>query len=151
MSVPSPTGEVCLEGYMIEGESILFFDSRLWVCLFIRKDEQGCFMARHVFGAEPSPPEFLNFMIYHYDGLRFLRVSEEDIPELRERRFKTAQRKVRKERQSGGAGRSLEIYKDVLKSDRTGKRGERRRAVREDEKILYRNKQLRKKMKKRGK
>ena len=41
-------------------KATIFFEKRFWVETFERIDKEEYTVARHIFGAEPSDPEFMN-------------------------------------------------------------------------------------------
>ena len=63
---------------MVTGEFLLYFENPFWVGLFLRSDESGAFAARHIFNGEPSYPEIQEFLLYEYESLVFLKISDSE-------------------------------------------------------------------------
>lgn len=49
----------------------VLFEEPFWVAIAERTDTAGYAVARHVFGAEPAPPEIYKFCLRHYAALDF--------------------------------------------------------------------------------
>ncbi|KPL70743.1 hypothetical protein ADM99_15400 [Leptolinea tardivitalis] len=57
----------------MEGKLTVYFDPPYWVGIF-EKTENGLYQtAKHVFGAEPSEPELLKFVLEKYPSVAFSR------------------------------------------------------------------------------
>jgi hypothetical protein len=52
-------------------KATIFFDKRYWVGTFERTDKEGYAVAKHIFGAEPADPEVYEFVLNHYQELKF--------------------------------------------------------------------------------
>jgi hypothetical protein len=48
----------------------VYFEDPFWVGILESEDEGGFVAAQHVFGAEPSNPELLDFMLYRFADMR---------------------------------------------------------------------------------
>lgn len=77
-------------------KATIFFDKRYWVGTFERTDRQGYAIARHIFGAEPSDPEVYEFVLAHYQELKFGEPKEFTL-EIKRMNPKRVQREVRRE------------------------------------------------------
>jgi hypothetical protein len=49
----------------------VLFEQAWWVGIFERNDPAGYAVARKVFGGEPTDPELYEFVLNHYDELKF--------------------------------------------------------------------------------
>lgn len=74
----------------------IFFEKRLWVATFERTDKEGYAVARHIFGKEPTDPEVYEFVLNHYEELRFGPLKEFHL-EIKRMNPKRVQREVRRE------------------------------------------------------
>ncbi len=133
---------------MVTGEFVLYFDSPFWVGLFMRCDDSGSYVARHVFGSEPSYPEVQNFLKNDYDSLVFLKISNSEMDEMILKQNRLSHRQVRKSRSE--IPKSLQIYKDTLTADKNVRRSVSRKESRERAEELYLLKREKAKLKKKG-
>ncbi len=77
-------------------KATIFFDKRFWVGTFERTDKEGYAVARHIFGAEPADSEIQEFVLHHWQELKFGEAKEITI-QIRRMNPKRVQREVRKE------------------------------------------------------
>ncbi len=77
-------------------QATIFFDKRYWVGTFERTDQEGYAVARHIFGGEPTDPEVYEFVLTHYQKLRFGEPKEFTL-EIKRMNPKRVQREVRRE------------------------------------------------------
>jgi hypothetical protein len=77
-------------------KATIFFDQRYWVGTFERTDKEGYAIARHIFGGEPTDPEIYEFVLAHYQELKFGEPKEFTL-EIKRMNPKRVQREVRKE------------------------------------------------------
>lgn len=77
-------------------KATIFYDKRFWVGTFERIDKEGYAVARHIFGAEPSDPEVHEFVLNHYQNLKFGAAKEITI-QIQRMNPKRVQREVRRE------------------------------------------------------
>lgn len=77
-------------------QATIFFDKRYWVGTFERTDKEGYSVARHIFGGEPTDPEVYEFVLTHYQELKFGEPKEFTL-EIKRMNPKRVQREVRKE------------------------------------------------------
>lgn len=57
-------------------QATIFFDKRYWVGTFERADKEGYAVAKHIFGGEPTDPEVYEFVLTHYQKLKFGELKE---------------------------------------------------------------------------
>jgi hypothetical protein len=79
-------------------KATIFFDRRYWVGTFERVDKEGYSVARHIFGKEPTDPEVYEFVLAHYQELKFGEPREFTL-EIKRMNPKRVQREVRREMQ----------------------------------------------------
>lgn len=77
-------------------KATIFFEKCFWVGTFERTDKEGYAVARHIFGAEPSDPEIHEFVLTHYQELKFGELKDFTI-QIQRMNPKRVQREVRKE------------------------------------------------------
>lgn len=81
---------------MIHIKAAVFFDKQYWVAVFERTDKKGYALARHIFGAEPTDTEVYEFVLTHYQRLKFGEPKEFTL-EIKRMNPKRVQREVRRE------------------------------------------------------
>lgn len=77
-------------------QATIFFEKRFWVGTFERTDKAGYAVARHIFGGEPSDPEIFQFVLDHYQDLKFGQAKNIQI-HIQRMNPKRVQREVRRE------------------------------------------------------
>jgi hypothetical protein len=77
-------------------KATIFFDKRFWLGTFERTDKEGYSVARHIFGAEPSDNEVYEFVLHHFNELKFGSAKEITI-EIKRMNPKRVQREVKRE------------------------------------------------------
>ncbi len=95
----------------------VFLDTSLWVALFEKNDESGLEVARQVFGKEPTDPELYEYILGHYQELKFSLPYDFKLVIKRvnpQRRM----REVKKEMQKSRASAPKETYaQEVLREE----------------------------------
>jgi hypothetical protein len=56
---------------MLTIKATILIEGSFWVGLFERTDKKGYSVARKIFGGEPSDAELYEFILNHYDELKF--------------------------------------------------------------------------------
>lgn len=77
-------------------KATIFFEKRFWVGTFERTDKEGYAVARHIFGGEPSDSEVHEFVLNHYQELKFGQAKDIHI-QIQRMNPKRLSREVRKE------------------------------------------------------
>ena len=77
-------------------KATIFLDGSFWVGLFERTDKKGYSAARKIFGGEPSDAEVYEFILNHYDELKFGAAQEFELV-IKRMNPKRLQREVRRE------------------------------------------------------
>lgn len=77
-------------------KATIFFEKQFWIGAFERTDKEGYAVARHIFGAEPSDPEIYEFILKHYQELKFGEAKEISV-QIQRMNPKRVQREVRRE------------------------------------------------------
>lgn len=81
---------------MVHIQATIFLDKRYWVGTFERTDKEGYAVARHIFGGEPTDSEVYEFVLTHYQELKFGEPKEFTF-EIKHMNPKRLQREVRRE------------------------------------------------------
>lgn len=76
----------------------VFLEDAFWIGLFERNDDEGYAVSRQIFGGEPTDAELYNFVLKHYDQLKFTQPHDFKLV-IKRKKFKRMQRDVRKEMQ----------------------------------------------------
>ena len=115
----------------------IYFDGQFW-CALIEQCRNGKnFAGRFVFGAEPSNPEILNWMIYSFSEVPLLPV---------EGRTKIRFKKLAKaEKNNGGIPKSLKAFSEAQKEYAEERKKQNRKQKKLEEKEKYLLKQKKKK------
>lgn len=82
--------------FMIIIKVTIFLDGPYWVGTFERMDKKGYSIARNIFGAEPSDAEVHEFVLNHYQELKFGAPQEFKLV-IKRMNPKRAQREARRE------------------------------------------------------
>ncbi|MFZ5967265.1 MAG: YjdF family protein [Bacillota bacterium] len=129
----------------------VYFDDPFWVGVFERIENGFLETCRVVFGAEPKDYEVYDFILNHYDQLKFSRplaVKEESSKKINPKRL---QRKIKKVLQDQGvstkAQDAIRLEREANKLERKVKSKEKKDAEKE---MKFAMKQEKKKQKKKG-
>lgn len=61
----------------------IYFDGQFWCALIERHLQDKCFVGRHVFGAEPSNPKLLEWMLNDFSQVKLFPVNQTEFPKIR--------------------------------------------------------------------
>jgi hypothetical protein len=81
---------------MVTIKATILFEQRFWVGTFERTDKEGYAVARHIFGGEPSDAEVYEFVLNHYQDLKFGEAKEIEL-QIKRMNPKRVQREIRRE------------------------------------------------------
>lgn len=135
-------------------KAIIFFEKRYWVGTFERTDKEGYAVARHIFGAEPSDAEVHEFVLNHYQELKFGGLKDVTI-QIHRKNPKRVQREVRREMEKlKETARPSTLAQDYIREELEKKKKEKK-SLSSAEKLARKEKQFelkqeKKKEKKRG-
>ncbi len=79
----------------MECKFTVFFDPPFWVGIVEIIENNQCRAARHVFGAEPTEPDLLNFAMHQYSRLKFSRSAEINTHDRPTVNYKRQMREIR--------------------------------------------------------
>ena len=128
----------------------VYFEEPFWVGVFERVEDGKLSACKVTFGAEPKDAEVYDFVLRHYDGLRFSPAVEAHVKEDK-RNPKRLQRDVKKQLQNCAAGtkaqQALKLQHEQNKKERKVKSRAEKLAQQER---MFALKQQKKKQKHRG-
>ena len=87
----------------IIGALTVYFDSPFWVGVFERIEDGKLSVCKVTFGAEPKDCEVWEFVLRHYDKLKFSPAIETDVKKIADNP-KRRQRSIKKQLQNVGIG-----------------------------------------------
>ncbi|MGN1370326.1 MAG: YjdF family protein [Aristaeellaceae bacterium] len=129
---------------------IVFFEDPFWVGVFERIEEHRLYVSKVTFGAEPKDSEVHEFILKHYDDLRFS-PAVETVVEGARLNPKRMQREVRRQVLNNGIGtksqQALKLQHEQNKQERKVKGREEKLARAER---MFELKQQKKREKHRG-
>ena len=119
----------------------IYFDGQFWCALIEQCRDGKNYAGRFVFGAEPSNPQFLNWMIYDFANVPLLPVEGR-----RKIRFKKLAKSEGKSK-TGGIPKSLLAFSKAQKEYAQERKAQKRKQKKLEEKEKYLVKHERKKRK----
>ena len=99
----------------------VLFDAPFWVGIFERVEGGELAVAKVTFGAEPSDPEVLDFVLGHFCDLKFsppVAAEAHRVAESPKRRQRAARRQVRESGIGTRSQRALQAQFEAAKSER---------------------------------
>jgi hypothetical protein len=126
----------------------IFFEDPFWVGILEENYNGINYMGKHIFGAEPSNSELLQFYIYEFENINKLNIGEIDM-ETKRMNFKKSMNKSKKAQNKIGVGtKSQNLFKKAFEETMKRKKKEKKidEIINKEEKYI---KELRKKLKRR--
>lgn len=103
------------------GKLTVFFEDPFWVGVFERVSAGKLSACKITFGAEPKDSEVLEFILNHYDGLKFSPAVETVVKQIAENP-KRRQRDARRQLEDSGVGtksqQALQMQREEMKTER---------------------------------
>lgn len=128
----------------------VFFEEPFWIGVFERIEDGKLSVCKVTFGAEPKDYEIYDFILRHYDQLRFSPAVETAVRKAKKNQ-KRMRRDVKKQLEKNGIGtksqQALKLQQEQSKTERKSKNRQQKEAEAER---LFRLKQQKKKEKHRG-
>lgn len=135
-------------------KATVLLENSFWVGLFERNDSEGYAVARKIFGGEPTDPELYEFVLNHFDELKFTEPREFKLV-IKRKNPKRVQREVRHEMEKAKKGlpsttHAQEVLRLELEKNKKLKKvtSKAEKEARQEER--FRQKQEKKKKKQRG-
>lgn len=128
----------------------VLFDAPFWVGIFERVEGGELAVAKVTFGAEPSDPEVLDFVLGHFCDLKFsppVAAEANRVAESPKRRQRAARRQVRESGIGTRSQRALQAQFEAAKSERKREGKELREA---EERRKFDLRQAKRREKRRG-
>ncbi len=116
------------------GKLTVFFEGPFWVGVFERVSAGKLSVCKVTFGAEPRDQEVWDFILRHYDGLKFGPAMEAE-GKKRADHPKRRQRNVKRQLQASGVGtrsqQALQMRREEMKAQKKQASKERHKAERQ--------------------
>jgi hypothetical protein len=113
------------------GKLTVFFEDPFWVGVFEHVTDGKLSVCKITFGAEPKDSEIWEFILRHYDELKFSPAVETDVRQTADNP-KRRQRNAKKELKSSGIGtksqQALQMQREAMKTERDHINKEQREA-----------------------
>ena len=133
-----------------EGKLTVFFDDPFWTGVFERISDGRLSVCKVTFGAEPKDQEVLEFILKHYNELKFSPAVEIELKQTADNP-KRRQREAGKQMETVGIGtkarQALQMQREEMK---TGRRQISKEKLEEEKQRQYELKQQKKKEKQKG-
>ncbi len=120
----------------------VYFDGQFWCALIERHLQNQCFVGRHVFGAEPSNPKFLEWMLNEFSHVKLFPVNQTELPKIRLKKIAGKNRTDSKNQ----IPKSLKAFSAVQKEFLAQKKSVRRKQKRQKKEELWKKKHEAKKL-----
>jgi len=128
----------------------VFFEDPFWVGILEENYDDKNYMGRHVFGAEPSNSELLQFYIYEFDKMEKIKIGEANI-ETKKLSFKKSLNKSKKIQNKKITGtQSQTMFQKAFEEIMNAKKKEQKIEEIMNKEEKYKKKQEKKLEKKRG-
>lgn len=132
----------------------VLLENSFWVGLFERNDNEGYAVARKIFGGEPTDAELYEFVLTHFDELKFTEPQEFKLV-IKRKNPKRVQREVRYEMEKAKKGLpsvtlAQEVLRLELEKNKKLKKVTSRTEKEARQEERFRQKQEKKKKKQRG-
>jgi len=104
----------------------IFFEDPFWIGILEENYDGINYMGRHIFGAEPSNSELLQFYIYEFENIKKLKIKKTEI-KTKKLNFKKSISKSRKAQNKIGVGtKSQNLFKKAFEETMDIKKRERK-------------------------
>ncbi len=137
---------------VIKGSLTIMFEAPFWIGLYERWDEGNYEVCKITFGSEPKDYEVYNFLLKHWNSLKFSPPIKSEVGEERKINPKRMQREINNQLKNKGMGtkaqQALKLQHEQTKIERKTQSREQREAEMERQ---YALRQKKRKAKHRGK
>ena len=115
----------------VSGQLTVYFENPFWIGVFERVYDGKLSVCKVIFGAEPKDPDILEFVLKHYNELKFSPAVKTE-QKRKADNPKRRQREARKQLQNAGIGtrsqQALQMQREEMKTERKQKSKELRDA-----------------------
>ena len=135
---------------MDKTEFTVFFEEPFWIGVFERVENGKLSASKVTFGAEPKDSEIWEFILKHYDELKFSPAVEVNVKQKDDnpkRRLRNAAKQMRHTGIGTKSQRALQLQREAIKTERMRQSREQREA---EKQRLFDLKQQKRKEKHRG-
>jgi hypothetical protein len=135
---------------MVTSIFTIFFEDPFWIGILEENYDEKNYMGRHIFGAEPSNPELIQFYLYEFDKIKRIKIGESKI-ETRTMSFKKSLNKSKKTQNKKGVGtKSQNLFQKAFEETMKIKKKTSKAEERLDKEEKYIKKQEKKLEKRKG-
>jgi len=128
----------------------IFFEDPFWVGILEENYNGINYMGKHIFGAEPSNSELLQFYIYEFNKIGKVKIGETEI-KTKKMSFKKSLNKSKKVQNKSGVGtKSQNLFQKAFEETMAIKKNEKKGEEILDKEEKYRKKQEKKLEKRKG-
>jgi len=128
----------------------VFFEDPFWVGVLEENYNENIYMGKHIFGAEPSNSELLQFYIYEFDKIKKIKIGESEV-KTKKMSFKKSLTKSKKTQNRVNIGtKSQNLFKKALEETLKIKKKERKIKEITVKKEIYIKKREKKSERKKG-
>lgn len=124
----------------------IYFDGQFWCALILRHLQNQCFVGRYVFGAEPSNPRLIEWMLNEFSGIKLFPVNQNELPKIRLK--KIADKKRTDSNTKNQIPKSLKAFSAAQKEFLAHKKSVRRKQKRKQKEELWKKKHAAKNLRK---
>lgn len=124
----------------------IYFDGQFWCALIERHLQNQCFVGRYVFGAEPSNPRLIEWMLNEFSGIKLFPVNQNELPKIRLK--KIAGKKRTDSNAKNQIPKSSKAFSAAQKEFLAHKKSVRRKQKRKQKEELWKKKHAAKKLRK---
>lgn len=124
----------------------IYFDGQFWCALIERHLQNQCFVGRYVFGAEPSNPRLIEWMLNEFSGIKLFPVNQNELPKIRLK--KIAGKKRTDSNTKNQIPKSSKAFSAAQKEFLAQKKSVRRKQKRKQKEELWKKKHAAKKLRK---
>lgn len=124
----------------------IYFDGQFWCALILRHLQNQCFVGRYVFGAEPSNPRLIEWMLNEFSDVKLFPVNQNELPKIRLK--KIAGKKRTDSNAKNQIPKSSKAFSAAQKEFLAQKKSVRRKQKRKQKEELWKKKHAAKKLRK---
>ncbi|TAK76764.1 MAG: DUF2992 family protein [Gammaproteobacteria bacterium] len=128
----------------------VLLENSFWVGLFERNDAEGYAAARKIFGGEPTDAELYDFVLTHFDELKFTAPQDFELV-IKRKNPKRMQREVRREMEKAKKGLSSATHAQEVLRLELEKNKKLKKSISKAEKETQQEEKFRQKQEKRKK
>ena len=125
----------------------IYFDGQFWCALIERHLQNQYFVGKHVFGAEPSNPKLLEWMLNDFSHIKLFPVNQNELPKIRLKKI-AGKNRTNAKNAKNQIPKSLKAFSAAQKEFLARKKSARRKQNRQKKQEQWKQKHEAKKMRK---